>query len=116
MRVVGTIDGAPFRSSLVPRGGGRLFVVVPSPLREKIQKVAGQSVEVSLKPDLRPVVIRIPGDLRSALGSARPKFDRLAPSHRKAFVLWITGAKMIDTRRRRVATAVQMVRNGKTLN
>jgi len=116
MRVVGTIDGAPFRSSLIPRGGGRVFVVVPTVLRERIRKDAGQSVELSLTPDLRPIVLRLPADFREALGSSRSTFDRLAPSHRKAYVQWVTSAKMKDTRQRRIAKAVQMIRRGLTLN
>jgi bifunctional DNA-binding transcriptional regulator/antitoxin component of YhaV-PrlF toxin-antitoxin module len=116
MRVVGTIDGAPFRSSLIPRGDGQVFVVVPSALRSRIGKRSGDPVTMVLTPDLRPVVIRLPPDLRTALGSARSAFDRLAPSHRKAFVLWITSAKLAPTRQRRIAKAVAMIRRGQTMN
>jgi bifunctional DNA-binding transcriptional regulator/antitoxin component of YhaV-PrlF toxin-antitoxin module len=116
MRISGTIDGAHFRSSLIPRGGGRVFVVVPSALREQIGKRSGQSVEIALARDDRPVVILLPADLRRALGSARPNFDGLAPSHRRAYVEWITSAKMKDTRERRIAKAVAMVRRGLTLH
>jgi hypothetical protein len=116
MRIVGSIDGAPFRSSLIPRGGGTLFVVVPGPLREKIGKSAGESVEISLSVDPRPEVLKVPTDFRGALGSDRALFDRLAPSHRKAFIVWIEGAKQAETRSRRIAQAVQMVRHGQTRN
>jgi bifunctional DNA-binding transcriptional regulator/antitoxin component of YhaV-PrlF toxin-antitoxin module len=114
MRVAGTIDGVPIRSSLMPRGGGSLFIVVPGAVRERIGKSAGDPVELSLVPDARPVVIRVPGDLRSALGPEQARFDRLAPSHRKAFVQWIESAKQAATRERRVAQAVEMVRRGET--
>jgi bifunctional DNA-binding transcriptional regulator/antitoxin component of YhaV-PrlF toxin-antitoxin module len=116
MRVRGTVDGAPFRSSLMPRGGGTLFIVVPRELRERIGKTAGQSVEVALAPETQVLVLRVPPDLRQALGSDRAKFDRLAPSHRKAFLQWIADAKHSDTRVRRVAQAAEMVRAGKTRN
>ncbi|MGA8303689.1 MAG: YdeI/OmpD-associated family protein [Thermoplasmata archaeon] len=116
MRIAGTIDGAPFRSSLVPRGGGRLFVVVPTALRDRIGKTPGDSVNVSLTPDHRRVVLRLPADFRKTLGPARPNFDRLAPSHRKAFLQWIASAKREETRQRRVATATRMVRDGRTLH
>jgi len=115
-RVVGTIDGAPFRSSCIPRGGGTLYVVVPQPLRERIGKGPGDVVKVAVRLDTTPVVVRLPADLRAALGTDRAKFDRLAPSHRKAFVVWIEGAKQVETRARRVATAVQMIRRGETRN
>jgi uncharacterized protein YdeI (YjbR/CyaY-like superfamily) len=116
MRVRGTIDGTPFRSSLIPRGDGRVFVVVAAELRDRIGKSAGQSVAMTLTPDLRPVVLRLPADLRRALGSARSSFDRLAPSHRKAFVNWVRSAKLPATRRRRIAKAVAMIRRGETMN
>jgi len=116
MRVAGTIDGAAFRSSLMPRGGGTVFIVVPQPLRERIHKSAGQEVEVALAPDLRPTVLRLPPDFRHALGAQRPRFDSLAPSHRKAYIQWIEGAKQAATRSRRIAKAVGMIRRGLTLN
>jgi bifunctional DNA-binding transcriptional regulator/antitoxin component of YhaV-PrlF toxin-antitoxin module len=115
-RVTGTIDGTPFRSSLMPRGGGRLFVVVPGPLRDRIGKAPGQSVEISLTHDRRPVILRVPADFATTLGSARVTFDRLAPSHRKAYIQWIASAKTSETRSRRIAKAAQMVRRGQTLN
>jgi bacteriocin resistance YdeI/OmpD-like protein/uncharacterized protein DUF1905 len=111
-RVVGTIDGAPFRSSLMPRGGGTLFVVVPSPLRDRIGKTGGQLVELSLELDSTPVVLRIPPDFRKALGNERARFDRLAPSHRRAFLTWIVDAKQPATRARRIAQAALMVARG----
>jgi bifunctional DNA-binding transcriptional regulator/antitoxin component of YhaV-PrlF toxin-antitoxin module len=113
MRVVGTVDGAPFRSSLMPRGRGTVFIVIPQPLRERIGKSAGQTVEVALRPDPRPVVLRVPPDVTRALGSARTRFDRLAPSHRKAFLVWIADAKHPETRVRRIAETVRMVRSGR---
>jgi hypothetical protein len=116
MRVTGTLDGVPFRSSLIPRGGGTLFIVVAEALRDRIGKGPGQSVEIALQIDARPVVVTVPVDFARALGSARARFDQLAPSHRKAFVLWVTGAKQMETRKRRISTAVAMVRRGETVN
>jgi hypothetical protein len=116
MRVVGTIDHAAFRSSLMPRGGGLLFVVVPGALRAKIGKTGGDSVELRLSLDERPVVLRLPPDFRRALGDSRARFDQLAPSHRKAFLQWIEGAKQPETRARRVRRAVEMVRRGQNRN
>jgi uncharacterized protein YdeI (YjbR/CyaY-like superfamily) len=115
MRVAGTIDGAPFRSSLLPRGGGTVFIVVPQPLRDRIHKSAGQQIEVALARDSRPTVLRLPQDFRRALGAHRSRFDALAPSHRKAYVQWIEGAKQAETRARRIAKATGMIRRGLTL-
>ncbi|MCI4322424.1 MAG: YdeI/OmpD-associated family protein [Thermoplasmata archaeon] len=116
MRVHGTLDGIPFRSALIPRGGGSLFVVVPQALRDQVGKDSGDPIAITLEIDARPDVVRVPVDFARALGSARARFDQLAPSHRKAFVLWVTGAKQAETRKRRTASAAAMVRRGETLN
>jgi Bacteriocin-protection, YdeI or OmpD-Associated/Domain of unknown function (DUF1905) len=119
LRVKGTIDGTPFSSSLIPRGGGVLFIVVNSELRETIGKISGNEVEIILEVDSKPVSIPEPAALRSALSAdrvARRKFDALAPSHRKAFCLWISDAKKEETRARRVLSALQMLHRGETLN
>jgi antitoxin component of MazEF toxin-antitoxin module len=116
LRVTGTIDGAPFRSSLMPRGGGSLFVVVPQALREQIQKSQGQVVDIALRLDARPVRLVIPPDLRRALGDLRPRFEALTPSRRKAFLEWIASAKRPETRARRLLQSVEMVRRGENRN
>ncbi len=112
MRVAGTIDRVPFRSSLIPRGGGKLFIVIAGPLRAEIAKTAGQRVEISLRRDPHPVVIKLPTDFRTALGRYRSSFDRMAPSYRKAYIIWVEGAKLPATRRRRIARSVRMIRGG----
>ena len=116
MRVVGTIDGVTIRSSLLPRGGGALFVVVGQPIRERIGKAAGARVELSLEVDRRPPALVVPADLRKALGTEKARFDGLAPSHRKAFLLWIGSAKRPETRQRRLRSTVEMVHRGATLD
>jgi uncharacterized protein YdeI (YjbR/CyaY-like superfamily) len=117
--VKGTVDGVPFTSSLMPRGGGILFLVVNSALRELIGKSGGDAVTVSMELDVRPIRIAVPPALRSALTkdrAARQVFEALAPSHRKAYALWIAGAKQESTRDRRLAKALQMLHRGETLN
>jgi hypothetical protein len=117
-RVRGTIERAPFRLSLVSAGGGKLCVVVKSEIRQVIGKTAGDSVQVSLEPDLSPVRISVPVDLDRALRRNPVVADRflgLAPSHRRAFVEWIGSAKRAETRGRRIGRTVQMLQKGKTL-
>lgn len=110
MRVVGTIDGTPIRSSLMPRGGGSLFLVVPQPIRARIGKTAGDPVEVAITIDVAPVLYRVPPDLARALGTLRARFDALAPSQRRIHLQSVTGAKQAETRARRIAKIVQELR------
>lgn len=65
----------------------------------------------------RPVVV--PADLRAALAKspkARRTFDGFAPSHRREYVEWITGAKHEETRARRLAIAIEWMAEGKPQN
>ncbi|MBX2974330.1 MAG: YdeI/OmpD-associated family protein, partial [Flavobacteriales bacterium] len=39
-------------------------------------------------------------------------WERLSPSHRKEYVEWITDAKQDETRKRRIAQALEMIREG----
>lgn len=110
MRVTGTVDGVAFRSSLMPRGAGSLFVVVPQPIREQIGKSAGATVEFALETDTRPVVLPVPKDLASALGPLRPAFDGLAPSQRKIHLQSVASARQPETRARRIARIVAELR------
>jgi hypothetical protein len=119
MRVKGTIEGTPFRSSLIPRGGGEVFVVVNSELRDRIHKSKGGVVRLELGLDPSPAEIREPLALRRALARdprAKSVFNSFTPSQRRAYVRWIAAAKQDATRDRRVATAVERLRRGEKLN
>ncbi len=65
------------------------------------------------KPPVTPV------DLKTALARnkrARTTFEGFSPSHRRDYVEWITEAKGEDTRRRRLATAIEWMSEGKSRN
>ncbi|MGE5296511.1 MAG: YdeI/OmpD-associated family protein, partial [Solirubrobacterales bacterium] len=46
---------------------------------------------------------------------ARLNFEKLAPSYRRQFIYWVGTAKRQETRRKRVAEAVRMLRQNKRL-
>jgi hypothetical protein len=79
--VRGTIDGRPFRGSLMPHGDGRHFLVVGKTLRAAIGKKAGDSVLVDLEADDEPRLLTLPEALSRALAgheAARAAFDWLS--------------------------------------
>jgi uncharacterized protein YdeI (YjbR/CyaY-like superfamily) len=58
----------------------------------------------------------LPPDLEQALaadGTARAAFARLAPSHKKAYLLWVAEARRPETRARRIAEVVKRVARGR---
>jgi uncharacterized protein YdeI (YjbR/CyaY-like superfamily) len=64
--------------------------------------------------------LAVPADFAAALKknkAARKTFDGFtAPSHRREYIEWITGAKQEETRTRRIAQAVELLAEGKTRN
>jgi uncharacterized protein YdeI (YjbR/CyaY-like superfamily) len=71
---------------------------------------------MDLEQDTAPRVVTVPNDVKRALAknsNAKTNFNAFAPSHRKAYVEWITGAKRAETRASRIAKMVEMVAKGK---
>ena len=61
----------------------------------------------------------IPPDLEKALRAnrkTRQNFERLAPSHKKQFIYWITNARTRETRERRIQGTVRMAAENKKLS
>jgi uncharacterized protein YdeI (YjbR/CyaY-like superfamily) len=67
---------------------------------------------------LREDTTNIPDDLRTALKAntrAQRNFERLAPSHKRQYIHWITSAKTGITRQRRIAETIKLVADNKKL-
>lgn len=68
----------------------------------------------------KPVAkIEVPKDLRAALKQnpkARATFEAFSPSHQREYIEWITEAKKLETRERRLATTLEWLTNGKSRN
>jgi uncharacterized protein YdeI (YjbR/CyaY-like superfamily) len=60
--------------------------------------------------------LTVPPDLAAALAkdkAAQKTFDGFSPSHRREYVEWISEAKRVETRKKRVDTAVAWLAEGK---
>jgi hypothetical protein len=69
------------------------------------------------KPAAAP--LRIPAPFREALRknpAAAAAFRSLPPSHRKEYIAWIAEAKRPETKEKRIATSVQWLALGRSLN
>ncbi len=89
--------------------GGDLLIGVSADIRKLTGVAGGETHEVTLELDDQPRVVEAPDDLMAALTanpSAQAAWDKLAPSHKKAHVTAIEGAKAADTRARRVQKAI----------
>lgn len=111
-----TVEGYTYRSTVAPYGD-EFFIPLNRENRKAAGCEAGDEVEVTLRLDEDPRVIVPPDDLSTALADeplAQKMFQRLSYSHQREYVQWIEGAKRPETRQRRIARAVEMLKEGKT--
>jgi Bacteriocin-protection, YdeI or OmpD-Associated/Domain of unknown function (DUF1905) len=109
-----TIGGHTYRSTVAPYGGD-VMLPVSAENRAAAGITAGDEVEVRLEVDDEPREVTVPDDLTAALESdddARRAFAGLSYSHRLRHVLAVEDAKTPETRARRIAKAVEMLRQG----
>jgi hypothetical protein len=110
--VLVTINGHTYRSTVAVMGG--VFMVgVSAENRQSAGVAGGDEVDVELVLDTAPRVVAVPADLAEALDhdpAAKKRFDSMSYSHKQAHVLAVEGAKTAETRQRRIAKAVSMLR------
>src|SRR5438046_107756 len=114
--VVATVNGYTWRTT-VTRMRGEFLLGLNRTVRQEAGVEAGDTVEVKLELDTAPREVELPAALANALAEdskARTTFDQLAYTHRKEYARWIDEAKRDETRERRVAQALEMLRQGKT--
>jgi uncharacterized protein YdeI (YjbR/CyaY-like superfamily) len=106
---------------------GGIAAVKDFPSRSVLVKVVRAAAKlnedgVKLPPaprDDRSKAVRAPADLLAALRNnpdARHGYESLSPSHKREYIEWITEAKRDETRKRRVATAVEWMAEGRIRN
>src|SRR5215469_12682649 len=112
--VCGTINGFPYRSSIMNMGDGHIMGVNRE-LRAGAKVKAGDVVEIVMERDTVPRVIEAPPDLKKALAAnkkAKDLFGKLSYTHQKEYVRWITEAKREETRMRRIEKAIDLLNKG----
>ena len=110
-----TIGGHTYRTTVAARGE-RNLIPVSADNREKAGVAAGNEVHVEVVLDTEPREVTVPPDLAAALADdAQPRefFDGLSYSQKQWYVLPIEQAKTAETRERRIAKAVAMLREGR---
>jgi hypothetical protein len=110
-----TIAGHTYRSTIASRSG-RYLLGVSAENRERAGVAAGDELEVELELDTEPREVPVPPDLMAAFTAAADAerfFDTLTPSQKQWYVLPIEQAKAVETRERRVAKAIAMLREGR---
>lgn len=110
-----TVNGHTWQTS-VSRMRGEFLLGLSRGVREAAGVEAGDAVKITIELDTAPREVDVPPALATALAadpSAGEAFERLAFTHRKEYARWIEEAKRPETRERRVAQAVQRLREGR---
>ena len=113
--VKGTVNGYPFRSSLMPMGGCHKMVVNRE-IREGAGVKAGDTVAVVMERDLGKRTVEAPAQLKRELAkskAAKERWGTLSFSHKKEMARFILEAKQEETRTRRLAKVVDILKTGK---
>jgi hypothetical protein len=110
-----TIAGHTYRSTIASRRG-RYLLGVSGENRARAGIAAGDELDVELALDTEPREVPVPPDLMGAFAAAAESkrfFDTLTPSQKQWYVLPIEQAKAVETRERRIAKAIAMLREGR---
>jgi len=103
---------------------GRITSVSDLPADKKLigyikqaMKLNEDGVKVEKPKPAKKKELVVPPDLAAALKKnkiAKETFDNFSPSHKREYVEWITEAKREETRKQRLATAVEWIAEGKS--
>jgi hypothetical protein len=110
----GTINGFPFRSSLMPMGGCHMM-----PVNKTLCRGAGMQpgdvVDVVMERDVEERTVEAPPELKKELARskvARERWEGLAFTHKKEMANSISGAKQEETKERRLAKVMLVLKTG----
>lgn len=113
--VRGTINGLPYRSSLMPMGGCHRMVVNHE-IRESVGVRAGDTVKVVMERDDAPRTVTPPPPLKKELAKSRTaqaNWEMLSYTHKKEMARSIVEVRQEGTRARRLAKVMDVLKNGK---
>ena len=107
-----TLNGYSFRTTIAAMGGPPCIGMRTS-WREEAGLQGGERLEVRVELDTEKREVKPPADLVKALKAASPAWDRwqeLSYTHQREWAEAVEGAKKPETRQRRIANAVAMIR------
>jgi hypothetical protein len=110
-----TINGFTYRSTVAVMGGVYM-VGVSAENRAGAGVAGGDEVDVEMELDTAPREVTVPADLAAALDAepdARRTFDGLSYSNKSWHALQVAGAKTDQTRQRRIAKSVDLLKQGR---
>lgn len=110
-----TINGYAYRNTVAVMGG-EYWVGVSAEHRAGAGVAGDDEVDVDIYLDTAPRTVGVPDDFAAALDvepAARATFDGLSNSNKGWHVSSITAAKSDETRQRRIAKSVEVLKQGR---
>ncbi|HEY4028213.1 MAG TPA: YdeI/OmpD-associated family protein [Candidatus Dormibacteraeota bacterium] len=110
-----TINGFTYRSTVAVMGGVSM-VGVNAENRAAARVAGGDELDVDIELDTAPREVTVPPDLAAALETepdALRTFEGLSYSNRSWHVLQVTGARTDETRQRRIARSIDVLKQGR---
>jgi hypothetical protein len=110
-----TIKGFTYRNTVAVMDGVYM-IGVSAENRAGAGIKGGDEVDVDIELDTAPREVEVPADFAAALDAepdARRTFDALSYSNKSWHTLQIAGAKSDETRQRRIAKSVALLREGR---
>ncbi|QDA60572.1 YdeI/OmpD-associated family protein [Hymenobacter jejuensis] len=114
-RVMGTLNGHPFRLGLQPMRTGERYLMISKELRQASGVEMGQEITLTLAPDPDPDHIELPEELAEGLDAwpeADAGFQKLRPSMKRAIAQHVGGAKRTETRLERSMQILKQLATG----
>ena len=110
-----TIDGEPYRGTMVKYGAPFHMILVLKSIREKIKKQPGDKVQIWLIEDDEERKMLIPADLSKLLSKHKLKarFEKMSFTHQREYINWINDAKKPETRLARMEKTIAKLQEKK---
>lgn len=108
--MIGSVEGAPVRTSLIPVKGGRHRLWLNRQVRAAAGALPGGRVTVELRVDDAPPREVTPEDLAESLREEGvfEAFETMAPGRRNHIIRWVEQAVHETTRAKRLARCVEL--------
>jgi hypothetical protein len=110
-----TVNGYTYRSTVAVMGGASM-IGLSAEHRAAAGVAGGEEVDVDIDLNTAPREVSVPADFAAALDAepaARRTFDGLSYSNKSWHVLQVEGAKTDETRQRRIAKSVDILKQGR---
>lgn len=114
-KVVVAVNGIEFRSSIA-RMGGAYWLGVSAERRAAGGLEGGETYDVRITVDDAPRTVEVPEDLAAALAAepeTRAFWETVSPSNQRWHADQLASAKTAETRARRLARSLDLLRSGK---